>query len=152
VLDTSVVSALHRNYFRDRFPSLWKRFDEMTAAGAITSTRESLRELSDVGGAAAKWAEANSVLFAQPNADEAAFVAEIYRVPHFQANIEKQKILKGGKNADAFLIARARVLGGTVVSMEKLRPNAARIPNICKHFSLPCLDLEEFMAKEGWQF
>src|SRR5467141_2643406 len=29
---------------------------------------------------------------------------------------------------------------------------ASKIPNICKHFNVPCMTLEEFMAAEGWQF
>jgi hypothetical protein len=36
--------------------------------------------------------------------------------------------------------------------MEKLKPNAAKIPNICKHFGVPCMTLEEFMGAEDWQF
>jgi hypothetical protein len=36
--------------------------------------------------------------------------------------------------------------------MEQLKPNAAKIPNICDHFSVPCFDLEEFMEAEGWEF
>jgi hypothetical protein len=36
--------------------------------------------------------------------------------------------------------------------MELLKPNAAKIPNICKHFKIPCMTLEEFMEAEGWQF
>jgi hypothetical protein len=127
VPDTSVISALHRNYYRDRFPSLWKRFDEMTAGGLFTSTRESFRELEESGGAAFEWAEAHSGIFMVPDAREGAFVARIYAVKHFQANIARQKILKGGKNADPFLIARAAAVSGTVVTMEKFRENAAKI-------------------------
>ncbi len=70
----------------------------------------------------------------------------------FQANIEQQKLYKGGHNADPFVIAKAATDGFTVVTMEKLKPNAAKIPNICKHFNVPCMTLEEFMAAEGWQF
>jgi hypothetical protein len=36
--------------------------------------------------------------------------------------------------------------------MEVFKPNAARIPNICRHFGVPHLSLEEFMEKEGWEF
>ncbi len=36
--------------------------------------------------------------------------------------------------------------------MEKFTPNAARIPNICQHFNVHCLDLRGFMTKEGWDF
>lgn len=152
VIDTSVVSALHRNYFRSRFVTLWKLFDEMVASGGFTSTREALRELEELGGSAYDWASANQGLFTIPDAKEGAFVAKIYAIPHFQANIEQQKLLKGGRNADPFIIARAAATGSTVLTMEKRRQNAAKIPNICQHFSIPCLDLEQFMEKEGWTF
>lgn len=152
VLDTSVISSLHRNYYRPHFVSLWKAFDGMVADGKFTSTREALRELEDLGGEALEWANANADLFAMPGAKEAAFVGDIYKVKHFQANIERQKILQGGRNADPFLIARAAVISGTVVTMEQFKKSAAKIPNICHHFEVPCLDLRGFMAKENWVF
>jgi hypothetical protein len=91
VLDTNVISNLHKNYFRSRFVSLWKQFDDLVSAGEITSTREAYQELHDgVPGADTVWAKANAKLFTIPDAKEAAFVGEIYSVAHFQANIEKQ--------------------------------------------------------------
>jgi predicted nucleic acid-binding protein len=152
VIDTSVVSALHRNYYRSRFVTLWMLFDEMVANGGFTSTREALRELEDLGGISYEWAQKNSDLFTIPDAREGAFVAKIYAVAHFQANMEKQKLLRGGRNADPFLIARAAVTGSTVLTMEQFKPHAAKIPNICQHFSVPCVDLENFMEMEDWTF
>jgi hypothetical protein len=152
VIDTSIISTLHRNYYRKRFPSLWKRFDGMIAEGQFTSTREALRELEDGGGEAYEWAEKNNGLFITPDAKEGGVVAQIYAVKHFQANIERQKLLKGGKNADPFLIGRASCIGGTLLTTEQLKPNAAKIPNICEHFKIPCVDLERFMEIEGWEF
>jgi hypothetical protein len=153
VLDTSVISALHRNYFRSRFVTLWKNFDTLVADGGVTSTREVHRELSERStGADFEWAKLHSSLFVTPTAREASFVAEIYGVPHFQLNIERQKIIKGGLVADAFVIARALGVSGVVVTMEKFKDNSARIPNICKHFDVPCIDLEGFMEQEGWVF
>jgi Domain of unknown function (DUF4411) len=152
VLDTSVISALHRNYYRETFGSLWKRFDQMVEDGRFTSTREAYRELEELGGDALSWAKDNEALFATPDGKEGAMVAAIYAVPHFQANMERQKLLQGGKNADPFLIARASVVKGTVVTMELHKPNAAKIPNICEHFKVTCLHLREFMAAENWTF
>ena len=54
--------------------------------------------------------------------------------------------------ADAFVIAKAFVVQGTVVTMEGIRPNAVKIPNICQRFNIPCMSLEEFMEGEGWVF
>jgi hypothetical protein len=153
VFDTGVISNLHKNYYRKRFVSLWKAFDQLVADGKVTSTREVLHELSDGSpGADLDWAKANPKLFVTPDADEGAFVARIYAVAHFQANIEKQKLYKGGRNADAFVVARAFAIGGTVVTAEHFKPNAVKVPNICKHFGIPWLDLEGFMEREGWEF
>lgn len=152
VIDTSVISSLHKNFYRKQFPSLWKRFDEMVANGQFTSTREAHRELEDWHPDALAWANGNRHLFPMPTLDEAKFVTNIYGVKHFQSNIEIQKLLKGGKNADPFLIARAHSCDGTVLTMEQLKPNAAKIPNICNHFDIPCVDLQRFMEIEGWKF
>jgi hypothetical protein len=152
VIDTSVISALHRNYYRPNFPSLWKRFDKLVNDGEITSVKEVLRELEDGGGAAYDWAVLHPHLFTVPDAKEGAFVAKIFSVPHFQGNMDKQKMIKGGRNADPFLIARAGVLNADVLTMEQLKPQGAKIPNICQHFKVPCYDLAQFMNKEGWKF
>ena len=65
-------------------------------------------------------------LFATPTAAEGAFVAQIYRVEHFQHNIEHKKLLKGGRNADPFVVAKAKVAGASVVTTEKRKPNGAK--------------------------
>ena len=153
VFDTSPLSALFKNFYRRRFPSLWERFDNLVANGHIVSTREVSREIEDGATEDLRdWAIHHQGLFTVPTAAEGALVVRIYAVPHFQQNIEQQKILKGGKNADAFVIAKAGVEHGTVVTMELLKPNAAKIPNICEYFSIPCRSLEEFMEEVGWQF
>lgn len=43
VLDTNVISNLHKNYYRKRFVSLWEAFDQLVADGKITSTRAAPR-------------------------------------------------------------------------------------------------------------
>ncbi len=153
VFDTSPLSSLFKNYYPARFPTLWEKFAELVEANSIVSTREALRELEDGPvEAAAKWAAANKTVFATPVAAEGHFVAQIYGVPHFQQNIEQQKILRGGKNADPFLIAKAAVEKRTVVTLEVFKKNGAKIPNICGHFKVPCYSLEEFMEEEDWTF
>jgi hypothetical protein len=151
--DTSALSALFRNYYRDVFRTLWTGFDQLVSDGRIVSTREVLREIEDGSlDELRQWAAANKKLFATPTADEGAFVAAIYAIPHFQHNIETRKLLNGGNLADPFIIARARVAGAAVVTTERLRPHAAKIPNICAHFTIPCHTLEGFMQAEGWRF
>lgn len=152
VLDSSALIDLHKYYFPARFPTLWKRFDAMIAKNLFTSTREAFEELTVSDDRAAQWAKEHEDLFVLPDADEARFVTKIFSVPHFRANVSQQKILQGGWFADPFLVARAAVLRGAVVTREKYRPKAAKLPNICEHFKVPCFDLEAFMEKENWTF
>ena len=153
VFDTSPLSTLFKNYYRRTFRSLWERFDKLVDDGDIVSTREVLRELEDGPvESAVKWARQHTGLFAMPTAAEGAYVTRIYRVTHFQQNIEQRKLLRGGRCADPFVIAKASVEHRAVVTVEEFKPNAVKIPNICRHFDIPCLSLEDFMEKEGWEF
>jgi hypothetical protein len=151
--DTSPLSALFRNYYRNVFRSLWDGFDELVVSGKVLCTREVLREIEDGAPENLRgWATQHAELFPAPTTEEAEFVARIYAVRHFQNNIEAKKLLRGGRLADPFVIARAAVARATVVTMETLKPNAADIPNICQHFEVSCLSLEGFMEAEGWTF
>ena len=153
VFDTSPLSGLFRNFYRRRFPSLWEKFDALVAEGRLMSTREVLHEIENGPVESLRdWAANHHDLFPAPNAAEGAFVARIYAVEHFQRNIEQQQILKGGRIADPFVIAKAATSNNSVVTLETFRENAARIPNICRHFGIECLSLEDFMEREGWEF
>jgi ABC-type uncharacterized transport system YnjBCD substrate-binding protein len=94
VFDNSPLSVLFRNYYRGRFPTLWKNFDKLIANGGIISTREVVREIEDSSIAELRdWAKNNPTIFTIPTAAEGTFVAKIYGVAHFQQNIEQQKLL-----------------------------------------------------------
>lgn len=153
VFDNSPLSVLFRNYYRGRFPTLWDRFDGLVADGRIVSTREVYREAEDSAlENLREWAAGQQSVFHIPTAPEGAFVGRIYAVRHFQQNIEQKKLLKGGRNADPFVIAKAATEGRCVVTMEQFKENGAKIPNICDHFGVDCLSLEAFMEREGWEF
>ncbi len=153
VFDNSPLSVLFKSYYPARFPSLWARFDQLVDGGSIVSTREVLREI-EIGPIPPMrdWADGRRDIFSVPTAEEGAFVARIYAIPHFQQNIEAQKLLRGGRNADPFVIAKAAIEDRCVVTMERIKPNAVKIPNICERFGVRCLTLEEFMEEEGWVF
>jgi len=152
VFDTSPLSNLFRHFYRRRFPTLWEQFDGLIADGTVTSTREVRRELDLYAYLDEQWVRDNGGIFTTPTAAETQIIREIYAVPHFQQNIELKKIQKGGLNADPFVVAKAHAGGGVVITLEGAPPNAAKIPNICQHFGVRCLNLEEFMEEEGWQF
>ncbi len=157
VFDTSPLVDIFRHYYRERFPTFWSKFDAIITEERTTSTREVQRELQGREDSAAQWSRHNIAIFPTPSEAEAIFVREIFAIPHFQQNISEKERKQGRPVADPFVIARAKCLRDNrldtyVVTSEKLKENAARIPNICEHFGIPWVNLEEFMQRERWKF
>lgn len=71
------------------------------------STREVFNELERqaVSDEVLKWAKSHKALFATPTGPELQFVAEIFKIKHFQGLIGAQQRLKGTPVADPFVIA-----------------------------------------------
>lgn len=162
VFDTSSIHSLQHFYPRV-FKSIWDGLDGLVARQELLSTREVFNELERqaVSEEVMKWVKANKALFTTPTGPELQFVAEIFKIKHFQGLIGAQQRLKGTPVADPFVIACARINQATVVTEEgwqrggqplTLKPHAAKIPNVCAHFKIPCIDLEEFMHQQGWAF
>lgn len=126
----------------------------MVAEGRLTSTREVGREIDRYNeeDRLQEWRRANPDLFPAPDEEETERVSRIFEVAHFRALISQKALLRGTPVADPFVIAKAWVAGGTVVTEEGLRDNAARIPNVCDHFGVGCTNLEGMMEHEGWEF
>lgn len=152
VFDSNALIDLFKHFYLNRFPSLWKRFDQSVAAGNLISVREVFNEIEGSGDRLSQWAKDHRNFFQPPSPEELTFVAEIFKVNHFQALISTQARLKGKTVADPFVIAKAKVHNGCVITQEVKKPNAARIPNVCDHFGVACLNLEGFMEKEDWTF
>ena len=126
----------------------------MLSNGDIILVRESYNEIMKLNAKdrPAKWAKENRKLFSTPSIEELQFVNEIFSISHFQQLIEKKKILSGRPVADPFVIAKAKHENAIVVTEEVYKENAAKIPNVCKHFKIECINLEDFMQRENWQF
>lgn len=153
VFDTSSLSQLFKHYYPSRFPTLWQKFHDLTDGESLTSCREARLEIGDSSiESLVLWTDTKKHLFPTPTSQEAVYVADIFKVAHFQQLIDAKKLQRGGRNADPFLVARARAIGATLVTQEVLKPNAAKIPNICGHFHVAVVDLEGFMQAEGWTF
>lgn len=153
VFDSDSLINLFSHYYPGRFPSLWEKFHALVIAGKLISVREVFNEIGSIEDSLAIWAkERKKILFTEPTIEELEFVGEIFKIKHFQAMIRKQERLKGKPVADPFVIARAKITGACAVTQEKKTKNAAKIPNVCDHFGIPCINLEGFMEKENWTF
>ena len=153
VFDTSSLVVIN-HYYPHAFPTFWARLDELVNQGIITSTREVYNELQNFTDRpnTLAWAKNNKALFEIPTPDELRFVAQILAIPRFQALIGEKNRLKGTPVADPFVVATARVRGAVVVTQEVEKQNAAKIPNVCKHFGIGCINLAGFMQGQGWTF
>lgn len=162
VFDTSSIRSLQHFYPRI-FKSIWDGLDELVAQSLLVSTREVFNELERqaVSAEVLQWAKDHKSIFSTPTNAELQFVASIFQVRHFQSLIGVQQRLKGTPVADPFVIACAKIKQGTVVTEEgwlrpsdtlQPKPNAAKIPNVCAHFKVPCVDLERFMQQQSWTF
>ena len=153
VFDSNSLIDLFKHYYPERFPTLWEKFDALVFEGEIVSVREVFKEIESADDSLAHWAkEQQSSLFLESTAEELTFVGEIFQKQHFQGMIRKRERLGGKPVADPFVIARAKISGGCVVTQEKHTKNAAKIPNVCEYFKIPCINLEGFMKEENWTF
>jgi hypothetical protein len=124
----------------------------MISRQKIISVQEAKRELENKKDSLSNWAKNHSNLFSKPNNEELRFITEIFKIKHFRILIEKKQQYIEGPIADPFIIAKAKIINGCVVTEEKKTENAAKIPNVCNYFKIPCLNLKEFMEKEDWIF
>lgn len=154
VFDNSSLSNL-KHFYPEVFKSVWLGLDNLIKAGNLISTREVWRELQNGNptGHVNKWLKERKHIFTTPTNDELQFVAEIFKIQHFQSLIGRQQQLKGTPVADPFVIACAKVKeNGVVVTEESFKKNAAKIPNVCEHFNIPCIKLKDFMQQQDWAF
>ncbi len=152
VFDSSTLIDLFKHYYESRFPSLWANFAQAVESQRIISVSEVWQEISQRDDRLSAWGKAHRDLFQPPALDEQIVVAQIFAVPHFQSLVRTQALLQGNAVADPFVIAKAKVLQACVVAEEDNRPNSSKMPNVCQHFAVECLNLEGYMEKENWAF
>lgn len=152
IFDSDSLIDLFRHYYPERFPSLWMKFDALVSEQRIISVRDVFNELEKRGDRLSEWVVSNRSIFHIPTVEEMSFITEIFKIKHFQALIRKKERLEGKPVADPFVIAKAKVGAGCVVTQERKTENAAKIPNVCEHFKIQCENLETFMKNENWTF
>ena len=154
VFDTNSFIVLS-HYYKERFPSLWKKISSQIKANKIISVKEVFNEIelyvpeSDLK----TWAKTNKKIFQPMNEEESRIMSDIFnKYPKFQDMVNKKSRLQGKPVADPFIVAKAIHIKGTVVSEESFQENGIKIPNLCKVKKIPCLKLKGFMEKHNWRF
>jgi hypothetical protein len=148
VFDTGPFILL-KHYPEKTFKSFWDNLNTLLEEGQVMSVSEVLRELEpDV---VYGWATKQKELFPKPDVEEQSLVIEILKK---HPELVKQKNLLSGKPvADPFVIAKAKLLNASVVTVESYKPNAHNIPNICDEMGIRWQQgLLAVMEEEGWIF
>ena len=154
VFDTNSFIVLG-HYYKDRFPSLWKKIDNLVKADKIISVKEVLNEIEFYGGESdlKNWAKENKNIFKPMSEEESRIISDIFvKYPKFQNMVRKKEQLKGTPVADPFIVVKAIHIRGTVVSQETFQKDGIKIPNLCDIQNIPCLKLKEFMKEQKWSF
>lgn len=162
VLDTGFF-VLTRGYYPDTFPTFWEEMDKAARSRLISSVIEVKKEIEKFGGEQTHlsgWIKSNANIFTKPEMEEQDCVRDIFDTDNFQNLIGKQKILEGGPFADPFVIAKANIIEGIVVTNERpakkdkngRMQGAPKIPDVCEHFDVECILPEEFMRRVSWKF
>jgi Domain of unknown function (DUF4411) len=153
--DTSAFMDWQARYYPpDIFTSLVAEIEELIVKGECSAVELVKEEIDAVGTPELRaWAKRNEVLFAplDPIVQvEAASIESRYpdlmdpRSPY--------------QSADAYVIALAKVKGGTVVSQETsaAEKRSAKIthyiPDVCRDLGIPCINLLGLMRREKWTF
>jgi predicted nucleic acid-binding protein len=133
-------------------PSFWKHIDQMLENKVIFSSEMVYKELVGYGDDLSKWLKhrkQNGLCVAVTEEVEDHFAKIADHVSHRYDEANAGDFLKG---ADGWIIAHALQTKGIVVSQEsKHYPNAhkARIPDVCKHFHIKCINLYEMLTLQA---
>jgi hypothetical protein len=149
VLDSDIFMTPAASYYAfDLVPRFWDVLVEEARHERIRSIDRVKDEIEKVGDKLTDWAKNHFQPFffsTQSQAVQGQYEA-IIRWAHKQQQFleaAKREFAKNG-NADAWLVAYAKVNGCTVVTFEKYEAGAKRrikIPNVCKAFGVACVDL-----------
>jgi hypothetical protein len=153
-LDTSMFMDWQARYYPvDVFDTLRTHLEALIASGeaqAVELVREELKAVAPP--AVSAWARTQTALFVPLDADLQSAGAAI------EASYPDLADPKGiYQSADAFVIALARVRGGTVVSQETPaaeKRNAKQqhyIPDVCRELGIPCISLLGLLRQQQWK-
>lgn len=141
-----------RFYPPDVFASIVDLVDALIAANCLLSPALVREELGIVGtGDLIAWGEARKDIFV-PTGD---LLAEAQSIQNRFPGLRDPKAEY--EEADAYVIALAKVRGGIVVTQEtpaaeKRNPKRTHfIPDVCREMGVPCFNLLGLMRREGWK-
>lgn len=141
VFDSNEFINLQRRQPIDIMPTLWNIIGEQMEKGVIISSREVYDELMIGGDELKDWAKIHKECFLPSTVELQNSVREILSV--------HRGLVEGGRkknSADPFVIALAKQKQCKVVTEETRNgnPNSPKIPDVCDHYKIECIDFVTF--------
>lgn len=137
----------------DVFPGLVDRVEELIAAGRFISPALVKEEVAAVGTAdLITWTENHTDIFVPI----VTLLTEAQAIQNQFAGLSDPKAEY--EEADAYVIALAKIRAGTVVTQEtpaaeKRNPKRTHfIPDVCRELGISCISLLGLMRRERWKF
>jgi hypothetical protein len=153
-VDSSSLMDWQGRYFpTDVFTGLLARVEELVVAERFMAPALVKEEVGAVGTAGLMaWTESHAGIFV-PTAE---VLAEAQAIQNQFAGLRDPKAEY--EEADAYVIALAKMRGGIVVTQEtpaaeKRNPKRTHfIPDVCRELGISCISLLGLMRREGWRF
>lgn len=146
LLDANTYIEAKNRYYQSSFcPAYWDWLDHQFGQGNLASIAPVFDELSEYGDDLSKWVKQRKAHFFDVSSEDVqekfAEVAEFVATMNNKSQAEIARFLRG---ADPWLVAKAVVLGGVVVTHESLVDDAqakrVKLPNVCKKFGVAHMD------------
>lgn len=150
VVDNNIFSRSFKNLSMEVFNDIWEPWSLYMQLGRIVSVDEVYRELgvwTSSGGRdhISQWLKLHKRSFLRPTNQEGFILQEIFKNKKFREGIKERSLRQGSPEADAFLVAKAKYIGGIVVTAESDdKPGSEKIPNIAVALGVPYMKIDDF--------
>jgi hypothetical protein len=152
-IDTNSLMDWHDRYYPvDVFPGLVALFDGLIAQKRVLIAETVDDEIKAVGSTGLQtWAKTRKAIF-EPTAEH---LAEALNIEGAYPGMKDPRAQY--TEADAYVIAVAKLRGGIVVTQEtsssqKAKPKRTHfIPDVCSELGIPCINILGMMRREGWR-
>jgi len=152
VLDTNIFRKLLDHFPKKgtAFKMYWEKIDEKIEEGSIISVDECFNELMrhfSSNNINANWLKERKKMFKNPTDEESVIIRDLFCNRKMMECVSRKNILENRPVADAYLCAKAKSINGILVTDEKYKPNAAKLPNLCEEIKVKCISYDEFMEE-----
>lgn len=147
VVDNNILSTIFRNFSKDVFPDIWIPLSQSMKEGKIISVDEVYCEMEGFWGKRVEeglWLKEHKKYFLKPTNEEGYYISEIFKNKKFREGIKEKSLRNGTPEADAMIVAKAKVVKGIVVTAEGEKENSEKIPNIATTFGVPYMNRDNF--------